>query len=226
MLSLTPALGSLTWLHERCSGALRLRRTRRGCSTKMTRGCSANKRSARPGPLSLERTRGLLRTAGLELRRQGAGSHSAASIAECMPRLASTKPHQWRPLPAVQRRARVAIVRTVVTVLVVICATLTACSRARQYELRGQVLAVDRSRQELTVKHGDVGGFMPAMTMPFKVEDPRVLDELSPGDLVKATLVVKNSNGYLSSVERTGHEAVAAAPLPPFDPLAPGQHVP
>src|SRR5262249_28165007 len=69
-------------------------------------------------------------------------------------------------------------------------------------------------------------GFMPAMTMPFKVEDPRVLDELSPGDLVKATLVVKNSNGYLSSVERTGHEAVAAAPLPPFDLLAPGQHVP
>jgi protein SCO1 len=121
----------------------------------------------------------------------------------------------------------VAIVRTLLTVLVAVCATLTACSRARQYELRGQVLAVDRTRRELTVKHEDVRGFMPAMTMPFKVEDPRVLDELSPGDLVKATLVVRNSNGYLSAVERTGHEAVAAAaPLPHFDLVAPGQPVP
>jgi protein SCO1 len=121
----------------------------------------------------------------------------------------------------------VAIVRTLLTVLVAICATLTACSRARQYEFRGQVLAVDRTRRELTVKHEDVRGFMPAMTMPFKVEDPRVLDELSPGDLVKATLVVRNSNGYLSAVERTGHEAVAAAaPLPHFDLVAPGQQVP
>jgi protein SCO1 len=121
----------------------------------------------------------------------------------------------------------VAIVRTLLTVLVAICATLTACSRARQYEFRGQVLAVDRTRRELTVKHEDVRGFMPAMTMPFRVEDPRVLDELSPGDLVKATLVVRNSNGYLSAVERTGHEAVAAAPrLPHFDLVAPGQQVP
>jgi protein SCO1 len=121
----------------------------------------------------------------------------------------------------------VAIVRTLLTVLVAICATLTGCSRARQYEFRGQVLAVDRTRRELTVKHEDVRGLMPAMTMPFKVEDPRVLDELSPGDLVKATLVVRNSNGYLSAVERTGHETVAAAaPLPHFDLVAPGQQVP
>ena len=68
---------------------------------------------------------------------------------------------------------------------------------------------------------------MPGMTMPFKVEDPRLLDGLTAGDLVKATLVVKDSNGYLSSVERTGHEAAdgrrgAAARGPPGT----GQHVP
>ena len=31
-----------------------------------------------------------------------------------------------------------------------------ACSRAREYELKGQVLAVDQGRQELTIKHGDI----------------------------------------------------------------------
>jgi protein SCO1 len=128
---------------------------------------------------------------------------------------------------AVQRRARVAIVRTLLTVLVAVCATLTACSRPRQYELRGQVLSIDRERHEVTVKHGDVSGLMSAMTMPFKVEDDRLLDGLTAGDLVKATLVVRKSNGYLSSIERTGHEPLAAGTaLPAFDILEPGQQVP
>jgi len=86
---------------------------------------------------------------------------------------------------------------------------------------------VDRTRQEVTVKHEDVRGFMPGMTMPFKVDDPRVLDALSPGDLVKATLVVRDSSGYLSGIERTGHqEATEVAPTPHFDLLVPGQQVP
>ena len=126
-----------------------------------------------------------------------------------------------------QRRARVAIVRTRLTVLVAACATLAACSQSRQFELRGQILAIDRGRQEVTIKHEDVRGLMPGMTMPFKVEDARLLDGLTAGDLVKATLVVKNSNGYLSAIERTGHEAVTATPPPPrADLLEPGQHVP
>lgn len=125
-----------------------------------------------------------------------------------------------------QRRARVAIVRTLLTVLVAACATLAACSPSRQFELRGQILAVDLERQEVTIKHEDIRGLMPGMTMPFKVEDRRLLDGLTAGDLVKATLVVKNSNGYLSSIEHTGHEAVTAAPPPRVDLLEPGQHVP
>ena len=120
-----------------------------------------------------------------------------------------------------------AIVRTILTVLVAVCATLTACSRAATYELRGQVLAIDRGRQEVTVKHGDVRGLMPGMTMPFKVDDPKRLDSLTIGDLIVATLVVKDSTGYLSAIERTGHEEVtASAPLPRIDLLEPGQEVP
>jgi protein SCO1/2 len=127
----------------------------------------------------------------------------------------------------IQRRARVAIVRTLFTVLVAVCATLTACSRPRQYELRGQILAIDRDRHEVTVKHEDVSGLMSAMTMPFKVEDDKLLDGLSVGDLVKATLVVRRSSGSLSSIERTGHEAVTVGTASPaFDLLQPGQPVP
>ena len=117
--------------------------------------------------------------------------------------------------------------RTVLTLFVIGCATAAACSRAREYELRGQVLAVDRERQEITIKHEDIRGFMPGMTMPFKVKDPGLLDGREPGDLVKATLVVEDVNGYLSTLERTGHaEVVVPAPTPRVNLLEPGQRVP
>lgn len=117
--------------------------------------------------------------------------------------------------------------RTILTLFVIGCATAVACSRAREYELRGQVLAVDRERQEITIRHEDIRGFMPGMTMPFTVRDPGLLDGREPGDLVKATLVVKDANAYLSALERTGHaEVVVPAPTPRVDLLEPGQRVP
>jgi len=118
-------------------------------------------------------------------------------------------------------------VRTILTLFVAAAALLSACSRERQYDLRGQVLAVDRARQELTIKHDDIRGFMPGMTMPFKVKDPRLLDGREPGDLVQATLVVRDANAYLSSVSRTGHAPLTEAPpAPRMDLLEPGQPVP
>lgn len=126
-----------------------------------------------------------------------------------------------------KRRARVTGVRTILTLLVVACAAASACSRTRQYELRGQILAVDRERQEITIKHDDIPGFMPGMTMPFKVKDPRLLEGRQAGDLVTAILVVEDATGYLSAVERTGHAALTAPPpAPRVEILEPGQPVP
>jgi protein SCO1/2 len=136
-------------------------------------------------------------------------------------------PH-LRAFTRLQRRARVTRMRTVFTLFVVSCATCLAdCSHARKFELRGQIVAVDRGRQELTIKHEDIRGFMPGMTMPFKVRDARLLEGREAGDLVKATLVVENANAYLSSVERIGHAELDEPPPPPrVDVLEPGQPVP
>ena len=102
------------------------------------------------------------------------------------------------------------LIRTVAVVFAV--AAASGCTRGRQYELRGQVLAVDDARQEVTIKHEDIDGFMPAMTMPFKVNDRKLLDGMAPGDLVTATLVVESGNAYLSRIERTGRAPLAQAP--------------
>ena len=104
---------------------------------------------------------------------------------------------------------------------------VAACSRGHQYELRGQVLAVDPVRGELTIKHEDIKGFMPGMTMPFKVSQPSVMTGIVAGDLVRATLLVEDSRGYLTAVTRTGTAPLTEAPPRPYvEPLAPGTEVP
>jgi protein SCO1/2 len=116
--------------------------------------------------------------------------------------------------------------RTWATVLVLTLAA--ACARGREYELRGQILAVDSARREITIKHEDIKGFMPGMTMPFKVRDGALLEGRAAGDLVRATLVVEDSEGYLKAIERTGHAPLAE--LPPVrlhvDPMNPGDEIP
>jgi protein SCO1/2 len=94
----------------------------------------------------------------------------------------------------------------------VVLLALLACAQppaGRRYALTGQVLAVDTARREIVVRHADIPGFMPAMTMPFGVKDEALLRGKSAGDLIKATLVVAETSAWLEAIEKTG-----SAPLP------------
>lgn len=102
-----------------------------------------------------------------------------------------------------------------------------SCARDREYELRGQVVAVNAERREITVKHEDIRGFMPAMTMPFTIRDERLLRGREPGETIRATLVVGDRDAHLTRIERTGF-APLADPVPPgtVTILMPGDAVP
>jgi protein SCO1/2 len=93
-------------------------------------------------------------------------------------------------------------------VSMVLAVTLAACGRAapepRQYELQGQILAMRPEAREVTIRHGDIRGFMPGMTMPFMVNDAALLEGKQPGDLVTATLVVGENEAHLSTLTKTG----------------------
>jgi protein SCO1 len=96
----------------------------------------------------------------------------------------------------------------------------------REYELKGQILAVRPERSEVVIKHEDIKGFMPGMTMPFKVKDTALLQDKQPGDLVTATLVVAEVEAHLRTLDKTGHAAVeTAAPAPPPDIRQPGDQL-
>jgi protein SCO1 len=112
-----------------------------------------------------------------------------------------------------------------------VLAVAAACARqpeAKQYELQGQILAIEPARSEVVIKHGDIKGFMPGMTMPFKVEDGGLLAGKQPGDLVTATLVVSDFEAHISSITRTGHAPLDTPPVVSDAPkvLAPGDEVP
>jgi protein SCO1/2 len=116
------------------------------------------------------------------------------------------------------------------TVSLAVIALLAACDReppARQYELTGQILAVDTTRNEVLIKHESIRNFMPAMTMPFTVKDPSLLSGREPGDLITATLVVGETSAHLSSLTRTGHAKLDAPPVVSDAPrvLMPGERV-
>lgn len=104
---------------------------------------------------------------------------------------------------------------------IAILAALTAfttCTRApepRRYEVRGQILGVDPQKQEVLMRHEDIEGFMPAMTMPYKVQNPALLEGKQAGDLVTATLVVEEVNAYLSTLTTTGRAPLDAPPAGP-----------
>jgi protein SCO1 len=87
-----------------------------------------------------------------------------------------------------------------------------ACSREPDpstYQLTGQILVVKPETSEVLVKHEDIPGFMPAMTMPYVVNDTALLKDRAPGDLITATLNVGKDRAFLSAITKTG-----AAPLP------------
>jgi protein SCO1/2 len=127
-----------------------------------------------------------------------------------------------------QKRQRPSLAVYILASALSIATLLSACSRGRQYELRGQVVAIDPVRQEITIKHEDIKGFMPGMTMPFKVSSPALLEGKTPGDLVRATLVVTDAQGLLTAVDRTGHAALTEPPpkRPLAEMLRPGDEVP
>ncbi len=108
-------------------------------------------------------------------------------------------------------------------------AVFCACAprpEGQRHALKGQVLAVNLDRQEVVIRHEDIPGFMPAMTMPFAVKDRALLAGRAPGDLVLGTLVVTNTSAWLERLTKTGFSPLAEPPpvteagaLSPNDPV-------
>jgi protein SCO1/2 len=118
-----------------------------------------------------------------------------------------------------------------IALLLLLTAGCSQAPPAKMYELKGQILGLKPEDNELLVKHEDIKGFMPAMTMPYKVKDGALLKDKAPGDLITATLEVNETEGVLTSITKTGHAELDVPPpaettAKPIEVLTPGQEVP
>jgi len=129
-------------------------------------------------------------------------------------------------------RVRVALIS--MFVMVVAAAACGRKSDQRTYQLQGQVLSIAAPQKQLTVKHEEIKGLMPAMTMPYTVRDEKLLAGLTPGDLIDATLIVETDDAYLRTIKKVGQAPLEAPPPEASGPVArsgfellkPGEEVP
>jgi protein SCO1 len=77
-----------------------------------------------------------------------------------------------------------------------------ACQSApeKHYAIQAEVISSNPEREMITVKHGDIPGLMPAMTMSYMVANPKEIEKLGPGDKITADLVVSESKGRLEKI--------------------------
>jgi protein SCO1/2 len=110
-------------------------------------------------------------------------------------------------------------------------AAAASCSSAKTYEMQGQILGVNRDKLEILVKHGDIPGLMPAMTMPWKVQTASMLDNVGTGDLIAAEIEIQNNQGVITKITRLGTAKPDVPPpggaaAPGVKYLMPGDEVP
>ncbi len=91
---------------------------------------------------------------------------------------------------------------------------LNSCGTSQKtYVLTGRIISKEPTTQKLIIHNDDIPGFMPAMTMPYPVKDPDGFQRVQPADVIRAEVVVEQSNQfYLDHLVVTGKSAAKPSP--------------
>jgi protein SCO1 len=84
-----------------------------------------------------------------------------------------------------------------------LCVLLAGCGQkpaAKRFTLEGTVISIDRAQQRILIDHKEIKGFMAAMSMPYPVIDPKLLDVAGPGDQITADVVVTDTAVHLENI--------------------------
>jgi|SRR5438477_5026293 len=72
---------------------------------------------------------------------------------------------------------------------------------AKHYPLHGRVMSIDKLGHELIIDHDSIPGFMEAMTMPYPVSDNSMMEQVVPGDEIRADLKVEGERISIDKIE-------------------------
>lgn len=96
----------------------------------------------------------------------------------------------------------------------------------KEYAVKGIIVGTDAAHRQVTVDTQEIPGFMEAMTMPYKVKDENVLQDLHPGDHMTGTLLVSDVSTLLDQIVITSQAQPDYKPPAQYHVPAPGDAVP
>ncbi len=86
-----------------------------------------------------------------------------------------------------------------------VASQIAPASTNRQiYEVKGTVIEVLPQDKAVRIRHEEIPGYMPAMTMPFDVKDTNELAGLEVGDSVSFRMIVTSSQGWIDHIRKRG----------------------
>ena len=108
---------------------------------------------------------------------------------------------QMRSLAHSSQSFRVLPVALALAGLVAVTASAQETAK-KTYTLHGRVEKVDRKTAKPTVNGEQVEGWMPAMIMAYRVDNPDVLKSIKPGDQVEATVYERDMTLHVTVVPK------------------------
>src|ERR1051325_7680629 len=110
--------------------------------------------------------------------------------------------------------------RVVLLLLSNLILTSFSCNRQPRNEKRfpidGKVIAVNKTDRTATINHKNIAGYMPGMTMEFRIKNEADLEIMKPGDLITGTLVVDNLSSWveITSITEGGAQLTPTSAVP------------
>lgn len=101
------------------------------------------------------------------------------------------------------RRVILTIVTACLAGLLAGCAKSEPAWQDKHHALTGEVIRLDEKEKIVVVKHDEIKDFMEAMTMGFPVPDAAEWAKLKPGIKIKATVIERKDDFYLTAIEET-----------------------
>jgi len=80
--------------------------------------------------------------------------------------------------------------------------------RARHYDTRGVIRAIAPGARSIDVEHEEIRGFMPSMTMPFSVRDPKQITGMRIGDAISFRLNVTDNDSWIDQIKQISLDEV------------------
>lgn len=84
-----------------------------------------------------------------------------------------------------------------------VAARAAAAGVEREWHVEGVVRAVLPEIGVVVITHGEITGYMPAMTMGFRTASPKITESVRAGDAVRFTLRGAPPNVAVTAIEKT-----------------------